>query len=184
MTDFLEELLKDQEEENQEQMWKVLSNRPAPIQGTSRDTGINTADLHSRLSNELLQETKTASLLIGKSFWDNKQPQKRFGSMDTDGTLYVEKRVRETGNSGELNGDIPRTEISLADSMKRIHRAVRIQVKPNTQTAGSPARISGQDGGFYRNSAEKEQHVSSYAALVDAAFARDARRYDGPLRLL
>ena len=73
----------------------------------------------------------------------------------------------------------------LNRQLDRLHRAVR-------QAQGQSARsaVSVQGGvqpamaGSWHAGALSARRTADYAAAVDAAFQRDARRYDGPLSLL
>jgi len=72
----------------------------------------------------------------------------------------------------------------LWDRVKRAYSAARLwqakTVRPTGSSSGTTSQINTPSYGL----AKQETVIPGYAALVDAAFARDARRYDGTLRIL
>lgn len=72
----------------------------------------------------------------------------------------------------------------LTAQLDRMRRAVqRAQSQPGRQAASIGQALAGDGGAFFHGQLPRHR-AADYAALVDAAFQRDARRYDGPLGLL
>ena len=73
---------------------------------------------------------------------------------------------------------------SLWDRSKRTYSATRLWQARAVRLAGSSFGTAGQAGRHSFSLDKQENIFPDFAQLVDAAFARDARRYDGPLRIL
>lgn len=72
----------------------------------------------------------------------------------------------------------------LKGQLDRLRRAVqRAQSQPGRRAASGGQALAGSGGAFPCGQLPRAR-AADYAALVDAAFQRDARRYDGPLGLL
>ena len=72
----------------------------------------------------------------------------------------------------------------LTVALARLRRAVRqVNAQAGRRSSSGP-EPAGERVGAVRMSGSAQNGAMDYAALVDAAFARDARRYDGPLGLL
>lgn len=67
----------------------------------------------------------------------------------------------------------------MAAELLRLHRAVRQAERPVVRTVERGGGVVGGDIGFSWMTGKAQLKTADYAALVDAAFARDARRYDG-----
>jgi len=73
---------------------------------------------------------------------------------------------------------------NISDRMARLRQAAQRWEKRSLQPGSAADTGCGQDVRSVRGGVDRKRNTVDYAALVDAAFARDARRYDGPLRLL
>ncbi len=76
-------------------------------------------------------------------------------------------------------------QLPLAGQMARLHRAV-LQMREHSGGGNAAAQSVVQPGmaDVRHGGALPMRRAADYAAAVDAAFQRDARRYDGPLGLL
>ncbi len=76
-------------------------------------------------------------------------------------------------------------QLPLVGQMARLHRAV-IQVREHGGSGNAAVQSVMQPGiaDVRHGGALSVRRAADYAAAVDAAFQRDARRYDGPLGLL
>ena len=113
------------------------------------------------------------------------------------GRVYAVGRPGETGTARTAaNGSPPDVQEGPADREKdtatllarqldRLHRAVRQAQEQTVRTAGAPqAAAQPMAAGGLHAGPLSVRRAADYAAAVDAAFQRDARRYDGPLGLL
>lgn len=73
---------------------------------------------------------------------------------------------------------------TLWDRTKRTYSAARLWQARTAHSVGSSFRAAEQAGRGSYNLGKRDNIAPDFAQLVDAAFARDARRYDGPLRIL
>lgn len=77
-----------------------------------------------------------------------------------------------------------REPVMLIQRMEQLRRAVRQGLEQaGYRSAAAQAAQPGAAGGLWDLSLPARR-AADYAAAVDAAFQRDARRYDGPLGLL
>ena len=76
-------------------------------------------------------------------------------------------------------------QMSLVGQMARLHRTV-LQVRERGGSGNAAAQSVTQPGmaDVRYGGSMSVRRVADYATAVDAAFQRDARRYDGPLGLL
>ena len=153
MTDYLEQLLDEQEEEQRSWEWKRLAvgrkgdfDRRAPLPGTEESGAV--------------QETQAESDRTQPVRSVREQEEMQLMQRKDDGTELLS---RQTGR--------------LRRAVEQMRRQTHGRVFGETDMSpGRDSRIPGVAGAVPR--------AADYAALVDAAFARDARRYDGPLGLL
>lgn len=176
MTDYLEELLDEQEQEDVQQTaeWKKAR---ISTQGLS-----SPAD-----SGGLAGSTQSAlSTFITEKAGINSQTEQTDSCGRTRGnnvTTYTAPEAAGMPLSAQAGGSHSAVW-SLELELKRLHRAVRPWVGQRAvrMEQGTSAGVSGNP--FPLAPAPGSGRAAGYVALVDTAFARDARRYDGPLRLL
>lgn len=153
MTDYLEQLLEEQEEEQRAWEWKWPAAR-------------RNGELTGRVS-----PVQTEEVYAEQVRWAGSEPAKRKGTHTEHGE--GERMAQEYGRMELLSGQAGR----LRRAVEQMHRQPRGSVLGETDIGpGRGGRLPGTAGAVSR--------AADYAALVDAAFARDARRYDGPLCLL
>lgn len=153
MTDYLEQLLEEQEEEQHAWEWK---------RSTMRRNGafVERAPLSQTEKSVAKQEGQTKSDLA----------ERIRSAREQDAT---ELMLREDGGMELLSRQTGR----LRRAVEQMQRQVRGRVFGETDMVpGRDSHLPGTVGAALR--------AVDYAAMVDAAFARDARRYDGPLGLL
>ena len=153
MTDYLEQLLEEQEEEQRAREWKwpaigrngEFAQRVQPAQ-----TEESVPEQEKQAKSDLTQGVRSV-------------PEQAEPELISGGESAAELLGRQTGR--------------LRRAVEQMQRQVRGRPFGETDIApGRDSRMPGADGAIPR--------AVDYAALVDAAFARDARRYDGPLGLL
>lgn len=156
MTDVLEQLLKEEEEDENE--W-AFPRIPAGTAELTREA-VESEDMHT---------------VQGKSDSKAGWPE----------TVQGAKPVNERAVRIVAGRRIRQEAVwSISDRMTRLHKAVQRHERQNGHSEGSAGAVSGREPFLIRSVAQQPAHTADYAALVDAAFARDARRYDGPLKLL
>lgn len=153
MTDYLEQLLEEQEEEQHTWEW----NRPA----THRNGEVAQRGSLSRTEGSVAEREEQAGAdLAARIRAVREQEGTQLMPREED---RMELLSRQTGR--------------LRRAVEQMHSQTRRSVLGETDMGpGRDSRIPGTAGAVPR--------AADYAALVDAAFARDARRYDGPLCLL
>lgn len=78
-----------------------------------------------------------------------------------------------------------RASVVLVQRMEQLRRAVRQgQEQARHRSAAAQAAVQPGTAGGLCGVSSPAHWAADYAAAVDAAFQRDARRYDGPLGLL
>ena len=153
MTDYLEQLLEEQEEEQRAWEWKWPAAR-------------GNGELAGRVSPVRAEE-----VYAEQGRWDGSDLAERKGT-DTEHSEAVLK-AQGQGEMELLNGQAGR----LRRAVEQAHRQSRGRMPGEADIGpGRDSRLPGTAGAGPR--------AVDYAALVDAVFARDARRYDGPLGLL
>ena len=166
MTDVLEQLLKEVEEAGAE--WEYPWDPAGLFRGVAGIAGAYVAQTESALQSERLQRERGADLTVERSL-----------STQT-GTDHAGDRLRR------LNGAQTLQDVawSISDRMTRLHQAAQRRERRSVHSGSSAGPVFGNDAFSVRGGVEQKTHIPDYAARVDAVFARDARRYDGPLRLL
>lgn len=155
MTDVLEQLLKETEEDETE--WEVAWS-PTGLIALAREA----YDAKSQSVSQMEQSTTAGNAdLLNK-----RNLSKGNASQRLDGTQTLQDAAW-----------------SISERMGRLHKAVQRQEGRNVHSGGRVGPDAGRDALLIPGAGEQKRHTD-YAALVDAVFARDARRYDGPLRLL
>lgn len=153
MTDYLEQLLEEQEEEQRTWEWKrpaMGRNGEAAQRGSLSQTEGSAAEREEQTGSDLVARIRAGREQEGTQLMPRKDDR-------------MELLSRQTGR--------------LRRAVEQMHRQPRGSVLGETDMGpGRDSRIPGTAGAVSR--------AADYAALVDAAFARDARRYDGPLCLL
>lgn len=153
MTDYLEQLLEEQEEEQRTWEWK----RPAIHRNSEVAQRVPLSQTEGSVAE---RERQTGSDLAARIRSVRKQKGTQLMPREDD---RMELLSRQTGR--------------LHRAVEQMQRQTRGSVFGETDIGpGRDGRIPGTAGAVSR--------AADYAALVDAAFARDARRYDGPLCLL
>ena len=71
----------------------------------------------------------------------------------------------------------------LLQQAQRLHRAVRQVGEQGRRTASSQTTVQWDAAAGRHGTALSSRRTADYAAAVDMAFQRDARRYDGPMEL-
>lgn len=140
MTDYLEELLDEEEQENEQglQWTRAVRAGLASVRAV-QESNVDAQAVVQQARTQVRQSRQDAGYAIALE-------------MERLGRAVVRARTPEQGRAGERQGG---TTISAAQYIPGAGAAVRM---------GTAA--------------------VDYAGLVDAAFERDARRYDGPLSLL
>lgn len=186
MIDYLEALLDEQKlEENQQALeWKW----PTPLPSTD-----NTVQV-SPLSGAESFQTKWGE--AGAMETAEKSAQRRIdlarkAVSAPSITPFFEQRPNAEQAAAQVSKSVPETEPqtsfpaeALTAEIIRLRRAIRqadIQVSRRAVSGTDTAAASSSVSWGARTPLSRAEN---YAALVDAAFARDARRYDGPLGLL
>ena len=151
MTDYLDELLEQQEEEEQ---------------------------------GGLPEWRKVGAVAFGGA--ERKTADARQGDLRREPGVEETARNSEPGEGNAMRAEERRSAVAeLTSRLQQLHRAVRQAQERGLRTVASPqtaARL-GLDVG--QQAVPVPMHrMADYAAAVDAAFRRDARRYDGPLGLL
>lgn len=153
MTDYLEQLLEEQEEEQRAWEWKrpaIHRNGEAAQRGSLSQTEGSVAEWEEQTGSDLATRIRSVRDQKGTQLMPREDDR-------------MELLSRQTGR--------------LRRAVEQMHRQPRGSVLGEADMGpGRDSRIPGKAGAVSR--------VAEYAALVDAAFARDARRYDGPLCLL
>lgn len=234
MTDYLEQLLEGQEEEEpgQELEWGRAALFPWTRQTQALDSS---PDVQSapELWEELARGNETAragQVMSGRDreVYDGSRTLRPapVSDMDTEqGVEFEEETDMVAGRMGQESGvvldagsgrsaargiglasalaavSLPGTRLafdlsvemarrnrldtqSLTGTLTRLHRAARqVNAQVAQRNVSGPER-AGERTGAGRMSGPAQNGSVDVAALVDAAFARDARRYDGPLGLL
>lgn len=99
------------------------------------------------------------------------------------GVTYQQEQDGAAVEQGYVRATQAQTQ-PLTAQLERLRRAVqRAQSQPGRQGASVGQALAGSGGAFSHGQLPRIR-AADYAALVDAAFQRDARRYDGPLGLL
>lgn len=177
MTDFLEELLPQQEEEDVQPSLRSAHITPSAIQ------------LHRTPAETKLDSTgySAAQAAAGTETAPSGQPGAGLAPPPIPRTLQAVSAATATGHSTDLSIKSKSTAIRslpLWDMVRHTYSAARLwQTRLIRPVQNAPGAISHTSEPFYRLP-RQEAALPGYAALVDAAFARDARRYDGPLRIL
>ena len=168
MTDFLEDLLKQPEEDDEEPVLLPLSHRATQI-----------AHPHTEASGDRFPDgdvsaVSTSMLLTGQRFPVDLQ---------AEGASWrtADNRISTTENT--TKAFLPPAQ-SLWDRVRRTYSAAHLWQVRTVRHTGSTFAAAGQANKAPYSLTRQETVIPGYAALVDAAFARDARRYDGPLRIL
>lgn len=172
MTDYLEELLESLEQEKLEQMseWK-RPVRSKQVQGhLEHEPKVWERPRNNGLPQ--IQQKETEPL-------EQEMRAKRRAAAYV-GRVAEGEQIQDASPTQRAN---PATQ-PLAAEIIRLRRAVRqadAQVKRRTsQEIG----VSFAGDSAARGVMPPDSTTKDYAAIVDMAFARDARRYDGPLGLL
>lgn len=209
MMDYLEHLLDEQEQEETRQVleWKhvvfPVSTRTAPQEGPVPGTDpAPEQQIEVMASKEMSQTAQTtrakqAALIpqmaqlaqaaqIAKTLQTAQAAQNaQLAQTAHKPTMYTQRGIDlEPQAAGEtVRFNRPAVQ-SLMTEIMRLHRAVR--------HAGAQAGHRAVQGTTEANASVSASWrfgsslpaAANYAAIVDTAFARDARRYDGPLGLL
>lgn len=180
MTDFLEELLNQQEEE---EIQTLLQSNVRPAQtallsrGSSKDESTHVG--HADAQTAAVPETAVLT-----------RQQPGVGPRVRAATLHTLQTNPAAAYAGGVTGSVSGQNPSpvhthpLLDKVRLTYSAARFwPIRTNRTNRNIPGAAGHTGESFYR--LNRQEHViPGYAALVDAAFARDARRYDGPLRIL
>ena len=168
MTDYLEALIDSGEQNAQEQAlsWKKLRFLPARLMVA--ETGSGFADGVSPLGGTVFPPRQNTLAQADEA-------QARNNSVAP---------LESSPATQPVDLDLRALSWSLELELRKLRRAVHPQ---KTQSSAQPSHSPQQ--GFSKNSfflspASGWGGPANYAELVDMHFARDARRYDGPLRLL
>lgn len=180
MTDYLEELLDEQEQEDLPQTAEWKKSRIFTLGLSSpADSGGFAAGV------SLTPENALSRGQVGQFKREETAVPARAGqaARGDSGTTAATPEAAGMPLSAQAE-NAPSAVWSLEWELKRLHRAVRPWEGQRTvrMEQGTAAGVSGNS--FSYGPAAGSGRAAGYAALVDAAFARDARRYDGPLRLL
>ena len=180
MTDYLEELLDVQEQEDVQQTaeWKkpriFARGLSSPADSGGFAAGASPTP-ETTLSRGQVGQFKREETAV---------PARAEQAVRGDsGTTYTAPEAADMPLSVQTGGSHSAVW-SLEWELKRLHRAVRPWEGQRTvrMEQGTAAGVPGNSFSF--GPAPGPGRAAGYAALVDTAFARDARRYDGPLRLL
>lgn len=176
VTDYLEELLEDQEQEDAAQgpEWKKTQ---IAVRG----------NLLPEISNEAVSPGNAQSTeLVGQKMAvpPGEDPADVRGRTYADSGITAAAPSAQGISLSEQAEGLRSAAWSLEWQLRRLHRAVHPWEWRQGGHTGQAAPAGVSDGGSFRGSAPGLRSVGGYAALIDAVFARDARRYDGPLRLL
>lgn len=179
MTDYLEELLDEQEDSPQTAEWKkprAFTQRlssPADSGGFASppETALSTGrDRQFKAKGTAVYTRTEQADSHGRTRGDNGAAA---AAPETAGMLLSAQTEDSHSAAWSLEQELKR--LRWAVHPWEGQRAVRME-------QGTAAGVSGNS--FSYGPAPGSGRAAGYAALVDAAFARDARRYDGPLRLL
>lgn len=165
MTDYLESLMELQEQKENEELleWR----RPAlslATQGQQKEKRQSTDEIHTnqKVETEQLRERRQ---------WEQER---------------VENRHKRS--NGEENAEMARSDAVMESAwtteMTRLYRAVRRSSVQTSRGMGPGTAALDRSGNGPWSVGLPAVRGIDYAALVDRAFARDARRYDGRLGLL
>lgn len=91
--------------------------------------------------------------------------------------VRLEQEQRDVGVWDSMARDVLRQDLTV--EILRLRRAVRNADARNGRLREQSGGAVGTNAGVSWNDSRPIGSVADYAALVDAAFARDARRYDG-----
>lgn len=156
MTDVLEQLLKEEEEDENE--W-AFPRIPAGTAELARET-LESENMHDVQGES---DSKADWPEVGKS------------------TKSVDERAARIVDAARIRQE---AVWSISDRMTRLHKAAQRHERRNGHPERNAGPVSGREPFLIRSAAQQTAHTTDFAALVDTAFARDARRYDGPLKLL
>ena len=142
---------------------------------------------------ELLLEEQESEEVSQTAAWRRlKIPPRNAVEQDGDLSGYETMQSVEHAQGKTRRRQVERTldeEISIENDsvrmrgltveIRRLRRAVRQANTRNGQSMEQSGGAFGGDAGFLRIGGRPNFKAVDYAALVDVAFARDARRYDG-----
>jgi len=180
LVDFLEELLIRQEEDEPQTLLqaKIRPARAAPFpHDSSRDenTDAGYADAQTVTVPESAVLTRQNPVI---------DPRLRAAASHTLQTVSLSAYAGGVAGSASGQTLSPAQTHPLLDKVRLTYSAARLwPVRTNRTNCNTPGAAGHPEESFLRLH-RQEQVFPGYAALVDAAFARDARRYDGPLRIL
>lgn len=168
MTDYLEALIEDQELESPEHMlfWKKTRLVPAGTAAVEPHNGFTDG-------NPAVQEAQVPAEAITLS------------------QVYADRARNSSGptltpsaNTQSDGVTFPVDAWWAEGELRKLRRAVRSQNVPKSVLTSHSTELSffGADGRL--GPASIRLGPAGQATLMDTLFARDARRYDGPLRLL
>ena len=169
LTDFLEELLKQQTEEEESQVLLQSTHKPVQLQSGQQENRFPKAEL-SGIS---------APTAFAPQFFSVNQ---RAAEVSLHGSEPFSFDVVPTALGAESVSETPTQ--SLWDRSRRTYSAARLWQARAVRSVGNSLGTAGQTGRHSYSLGKQDNIVPDFAQLVDAAFARDARRYDGPLRIL
>ncbi len=168
MTDYLEALIDAGEQADQEQAlsWKKSRLLPAQLAVAENDGGF---------TDSVLAVGGTA-LPAGRNILSQvDEAWAQEGAVPT---------LSQPPDGQPIGRDLHTLSWSLELELRKLHRAVRPQKARSSALPLHSAQQGFSENGFFLSPASGRGGPAGYAELVDMHFARDARRYDGPLRLL
>ena len=175
MTDYLEELLRqmEQEEEEQAAQWNPVRRSWIGVAAGRDKPGAKEKVAPGQESAE--RERSAAERERSAAERERGAAKRRIGA----GKQAIAPEAETAENARSETGR------ALAEQLSKLRRAVQQMTRSEGRRGVSAAGLgmdttaSGRKNGGWTTFA-----AAHYAAMVDEAFQRDARRYDGPLGLL
>lgn len=168
MTDYLEALIDAGEQNTQEHALSWKKSRFLPARLAVAETGSGFADGVSPLGATVF-------------------PSGRNVLAQADEAQVQDSAVSPLGSSTAtqpVDLDLRSLSWSLELELRKLRRAVHPQKTQSSAQLSHSTQQGFSKNGFSLSPASGWGGPAGYAELVDMHFARDARRYDGPLRLL
>lgn len=167
MTDFLEELLNGQvEEEEEQELLRLSPNLTKTVRPRSDRPEERFSDAEWEKAPEVTDPRRQRATV--------KQRAPEVSSQQLQADDW-----KDTA-SGTANSPVQ----FVWEMIRRTYSAARLWQVRAVRQSGSISEPGGIGKGQAYGLHKQENIVPGYAAQVDVAFARDARRYDGPLRIL
>lgn len=166
LTDFLEELLNGQVEEEEEQVLLQPSRR---LVKTARAQ----------------QEERFFDLKRAGTPEEANPERRKFAIEQREATASLYGLQTGDGNDAAyVTGMKNQPAQFLWEMVRRTYSAARLWQVRAVRPSGSIFETNGPANRQIYGLHKQDSIIPGYAAQVDAVFARDARRYDGPLRIL